>query len=113
MLQSGQGDLFIALCVFLPLGTMASAASVGTNLRLLFRQALFRQVQLGGRESVRSPTSVHELQWLVRQYVLYRDEEKHREQTIGYDIGVRQFYSGMLLLFLEVRSIAIQSVVFA
>ena len=111
MHDCSQIDLFVALCVVLPLATTVSAASVGTNLRLLYEQTLFRRVQLlGGRESARRQTSAHELQWLVKQYVLHRDQEKHREKKVGNDIALRQFYLGMLLLFLEVRSMPALSV---
>jgi hypothetical protein len=106
MRQTGNIDLFLALCVVLPLATAVSAASIGTNLRLLYEQARFRRVQLGGRDSARSRCSANELQWLVRRYVLHRDQEKHREKTAGNYIALRQLYLGMLLLFLEVRSIA-------
>ncbi len=106
MRVAGETDLFVTLCVVLPLATAVSAASVGTNVRLLYEQARFRQVQLGGRESVRSRRSAIELQWLAMRYVLHRDQEKHREKMAGNYIALRQFYLGMLLLFLEVRSIS-------
>jgi hypothetical protein len=106
MREAGQIDLFVALCLVLPLATTVSAASVGTNLRLLYEQTRFRQVQLGGRESTRSRCSASDLQMLVKRYVLHRDQEKHREKTVGNGIALRQFYLGMMLLLLEVRSIA-------
>ena len=97
------GDLFIAFCVFLPLATCVSATSIGSNIWLLRRQALFRREQLQGRRSARRQDSIHGLQWFVKQYVLHRDEQKHREQTSGNDIELRQFYLAMMLLLLEVR----------
>jgi hypothetical protein len=46
--RSGGGthDIFIALFVFLPLATLVSAVSIGSNISLLLRQAVFRRAQL-------------------------------------------------------------------
>ena len=96
-------DLFIAFCVFLPLATCVSATSIGSNIWLLRRQALFRREQLQGRRLARRQDSIHGLQWFVKQYVFHRDEQKHREQTSSNDIELRQFYLAMMLLLLEVR----------
>ena len=98
------GDIFIALSVFLPLATLVSAASIGSNIWLLLRQAVFRRAQLQAlaRQSAR-PTSARRLQlaWLVNQLMLRRDEDAHREEASRNDIALRQFSLGMLLLLLE------------
>ena len=104
------GDIFIALFVFLPLATLVSAASIGSNIRLLLRQAVSRRAQLQARRSAR-PTSARwlRLAWLVNQLMLHRDEDKHREKASRSDIALRQFSLGMLLLLLEdIPSFAIQ-----
>jgi hypothetical protein len=97
-----RGDIFIALFVFLPLATLVSAASIGSNIWLLLRQANSRRAQLQARRSAR-PTSARRLQlaWLVNQLMLRRDEDAHRERASRNDIALRQFSLGMLLLLLE------------
>jgi hypothetical protein len=96
------GDIFIALSVFLPLATLVSAASIGSNIRLFMRQAVFRRAQLQARRSAR-PTSARRLQlaWLVNQLMLRRDADAHREEASRNDIALRQFSLGLLLLLLE------------
>ena len=98
------GDIFIALFVFLPLATLVSAASIGSSIWLLLRQAVSRRSQLQAlaRRSAR-PTSAQRLglAWLVSQLMLRRDEDAYREEASRNDIALRQFSLGMLLLLLE------------
>ncbi len=96
------GGIFIALFVFLPLATLVSAVSIGSNIWLLLRQAVFRRAQLQARLSAR-PTSARRLRlaWLVNQLMLRRDEDKHREKASRNGIALRQFSLGVLLLLLE------------
>jgi hypothetical protein len=96
------GDIFIALFVFLPLATLVSAVSIGSNIWLLLRQGVSRRAQLQDRRSAR-PTSAQRLglAWLVNQLMLRQDEDKHREKASRNDIALRQFSLGMLLLLLE------------
>jgi hypothetical protein len=103
--RSGGGtnaDVFIAFFVFLPLAALVSAASFGSNIWLLLRQAVSRRTQLQARRSAK-PTSAQRLRlaWLVSQFMLRRDEDKHREKASRNDIALRQFSLGMLLLLLE------------
>ena len=96
------GDIFIAWFVFLPLATLVSGVSIGSNIWLLLRQAVSRRAQLQAHRSAR-PTSARRLglAWLVNQLMLRRDEDKHHEQASRNDIALRQFSLGMLLLLLE------------
>ena len=103
--RSGGGtnaDVFIALFVFLPLATLVSAASIGSNIWLLLRQTVSRRAQLQARRPAR-PTAAERLRfaWLVNLLMLRRDEDKHREKASRNDIALRQFSLGMLLLLLE------------
>jgi hypothetical protein len=105
--RSGGGTrIFIALFVFLPLATLVSAVSIGSNIWLLLRQAVFRREQLQARLSAR-PTSARRLRlaWLVNQLMLRRDEDAHREEASRNDIALRQFSLGMLLLLLDIDSV--------
>jgi hypothetical protein len=96
------GGIFIALFGFLPLATLVSAVSIGSNIWLLLRQAVFRRAQLQAGLSAR-PTSARRLRfaWLVNQLRLRRDEDTHREKASRNDIALRQFSLGVLLLLLE------------
>ena len=96
------GDIFIALFVFLPLATLVSTASIGSNIWLLLRQAVSRRTQLRARRLAR-PTSAQRLRlaWLVGQLMLRRDEDKHLEKASRNEIVLRQFSLGVLLLLLE------------
>ena len=103
--RSGGGTrIFIALFVFLPLATLVSAVSIGSNIWLLRRQAVSRRAQLQAlaRRSAR-PTLARRLRlaWLVNQLRLRRDEDTHREKASRNDIALRQFSLGVLLLLLE------------
>ena len=92
MSRDGNRDLFIAMIVFLPLAVLVSAVSIGSNFAFLRRLAVTRRAQLQGRTT--------------SGRVLRRDHEKHREQTNGNDIALHRLYLAMLLLLIEVRSIA-------
>jgi hypothetical protein len=106
MYRNGSHDLFIAMIVFLPLAILVSAASVGSNVTFLHRLAVFRRAQLQGRtSSCRSGRQIS-VQLLAQEYVLHRNQEKHREETNSNDVALHQFYLTMLLLLIEVRSIA-------
>ena len=80
------------MIIFLPLAVLVSAVSIGSNVAFLHRLAVSRCAQLQGRTASGS--------------VLRRDHEKHREQTNRNDIALHQLYLAMLLLLIEVRSIA-------
>jgi hypothetical protein len=105
MYRHGTRDLFIATVVFLPLAIVVSAASVGSNVALLHRLAVSRRAQLQRHTSSCRFGRQVSLQLLAQEYVLHRDQEKHREETNGNDVALHQFSLAMLLLLIEVRSI--------
>ena len=107
MFRDGHHDLFISMIVFLPVAILVSAASIGSNVNLLRQLAVARRDQLQGRASSRLSGRRMSVRLLAQAYVLRRDEEKHREETNGNNISLRQFYLAMLLLLVEVRSILI------
>jgi hypothetical protein len=107
MFGNGHHDLFISMIVFLPVAILVSAASLCSNVNLLRRQAVSRRGQLLGRASSRLSGRRISVRRLAQEYVLHRDEEKHREETNGNNISLRQFYLAMLLLLVEVRSVLI------
>ena len=92
MNRDGNRDLFVAAIVFLPLAVLVSAVSIGSNVAFLHRLAVTRRAQLLGRTT--------------SGRVLRRDHEKHCEAKNGNDIALRQIYLAMLLLLIEVHSIA-------
>jgi len=92
MNRDGNRDLFVAAIVFLPLAVLVSAVSIGSNVAFLHRLAVTRRAQLQGRTT--------------SGRVLRRDHEKHCEAKNGNDIALHQIYLSILLLLIEVHSIA-------
>ena len=92
MNRDGNRDLFVAALIVLPLAALVSAVSIGSNIAFLHRLAVTRRAQLLGRTT--------------SGRVLRRDHERHCEAKNGNDIALRQMYLSMLLLLIEVHSIA-------